>query len=344
MDKNGDGIAQLGEILINQGLQGYSGFNPKSPSTAVNRVATDQKPPVTHEFLAGFDKELTPQLWVSGTVTYRRMQDLSWTPLIDVTAANYTQTSTLNGTAAEIGAFSVPLYALNASAVPAGGGQVFSVRQGYHQRYLGLELSATKRLSSRWMARFGFSTNDWREYFDDPSTSILDPTRAPGPSSSRPTAGPQVNGGTVLRASTGSGKSGIYTAAPKYQIIANGLYEAMWGINISANLVTRQGYAEPFFQSNVATGDPLGRKTVLLVPTVDAFRLPAVTSLDGRVEKKFQFGFAKVAVDFDVFNLLNAGTILGKQYDARLTGATGFGQTLEIMNPRIARIGARLTF
>ena len=344
VDKNGDGIAQLGEILINQGLQGYSGFNPKSPSTAVNRVATDQKPPVTHEFLAGFDKELTPQLSVSGTVTYRRMQDLSWTPLVGVTAANYSQTSTLSGTAAEIGAFSVPLYALNASAVPAGGGQVFAVRQGYHQRYLGLELSATKRLSSRWMARFGFSTNDWREYFDDLSTSIQDPTRAPGPSSSWPTAGPQVNGGTVLRASTGSGKSGIYTAAPKYQIIANGLYEAMWGINISANLVARQGYAEPFFQSNVATGDPLGRKTVLLVPTVDAFRLPAVTSLDGRVEKKFQFGFARVAVDFDVFNVLNSGTVLGKQYDARLTGATGFGQTLEIMNPRIARIGARFTF
>ena len=272
------------------------------------------------------------------------MQDLSWTPLIGVTQANYTQTSTLTGTAAEIGSFSVPLYALSSSAVPAGGGQVFSVRQGYHQRYLGLELSATKRLSNRWMARFGFSTNDWREYFDDPSKAIIDPTRAPASSSSQPTAGPQVDGGAVLRASAGSGKSGIFMEAPKYQIIANGLYEARWGINVSANLVARQGYAEPFFQSNVATGDALGRKTVLLVPTVDAFRLPAVTSLDGRIEKKFQFGFAKIAVDFDVFNLLNAGTILGKQYDARLTGATGFGQTLEIMNPRIARIGARFTF
>ena len=45
-----------------------------------------------------------------------------------------------------------------------------------------------------------------------------------------------------------------------------------------------------------------------------------------------------------MFNVLNAGTVLGKQYDARLTGATGFGQTLEIMNPRIARLGARFTF
>ena len=344
VDKNGDGVAQLSEVLINQGLQGYVGFNPKNPSSAVNRVAPDDKPPVTHEFLAGFDKELTPQFSVSGTVTYRRMQDLSWTPLIGVTQANYSQTSTLTGTAAGIGAFSVPLYGLSPSAVPPGGGKVFAVREGYHQRYLGLELSATKRMSSRWMARFGFSTNNWREYFDDPSTSILDPTRAPAPSSSWPFAGPQVNGGAVVRSSTGSGKSGIYMVAPKYQIVANGLYEAIWGLSLSANLVARQGYAEPFFQSNVATGDPLGRKTVLLVPHVDDFRLPAVTSLDGRLEKKFTFGQAKLAFDFDVFNVLNAGTTLGKQYDARLTGPTGFGQVLEIMNPRIARVGVRFVF
>ena len=132
--------------------------------------------------------------------------------------------------------------------------------------------------------------------------------------------------------------------APAYQFVANGLYEAIWGISIGANLVARQGYAEPFFQSNVPTGDPLGHKTVLLVTHVDDFRLPAVTSLDGRLEKKFTFGGSKLAIDFDVFNLLNAGTVLGKQYDARLTGATGFGSTLEIMNPRIARIGVRFTF
>jgi hypothetical protein len=115
-------------------------------------------------------------------------------------------------------------------------------------------------------------------------------------------------------------------------------------LNFGANLVTRQGYAEPFFQSNVATGDPLGRKTVLLVNQVDDFRLSSVTSLDGRVEKRFTFGSTHFALDFDVFNVLNSGTTLGKQYDARLTGPTGFDQTLEIMNPRIARLGARFTF
>ena len=344
VDRNEDGVAQLNEVLIDQGLQGYVGFDPKNPTAAVNRVAADQKAPRTQEFLAGFDKELTPHLSISGTFTYRLMDELPWTPLTGVTSANYSQTSTLTGTAPVIGNYSVPLYALSASAVPPGGGKTFAVRNGYHQRYMGIEVSATKRLSSHWMARVGFSTNDWREYFDDPSKSILDPTRAPVPSPAWPFAGPQVDGGTVVRASTGSGKSGIYMVAPSYQYVANGLYEAIWGISVSANLVVRQGYAEPYFQSDVATGDPLGHKTVLLVPHVDDYRLPSVTSLDGRVEKKFTFGVAKLALDFDVFNVLNSGTVLGQQYDARLTGPTGFGSTLEIMNPRIARLGVRFTF
>ena len=184
------------------------------------------------------------------------------------------------------------------------------------------------------MARFGFSTNDWREYFDDPNLSIVDPTKGPAQQlPNRPFTGPQVDGGMVVRKSGGSGKSNIFLVAPQYQIVANGSYEGPWGLNFGGNLVTRQGYAEPFFQSSVSTGDPLGRKQVMLVNTVDQFRLPAVTSLDARVEKRFAFGPTKVALDFDIFNILNAGTVLGKQYDARLTGATGFGNTLDESSP-----------
>jgi hypothetical protein len=61
VDKNGDGIAQISEILFNQGIQGYSGFDPKNPSrlTTVNTVASTT-PPKTHEVLAGFDHEVMP--------------------------------------------------------------------------------------------------------------------------------------------------------------------------------------------------------------------------------------------------------------------------------------------
>jgi len=221
---------------------------------------------------------------------------------------------------------------------------VMTNRPGYHQRFVGLEIAATKRLSKRWNGRVAVSTNDWREYFDDPSAAILDPTSAPASSSARPFAGPQVDGGPVVRQAAGSGKTAVFMVAPAYQFVANGAYIAKWGIDVAANLVLREGYAEPFFQSDVATGDPLGHKSVLIVKNVDDFRLPSVTTLDLRVGKTFTFGIARVAADFDVFNLLNSGTVLARQYDVRLTGPTGFGQTLEVMNPRIARIGVRLTF
>ena len=63
--------------------------------------------------------------------------------------------------------------------------------------------------------------------------------------------------------------------------------------------------------------------------------------LDIRVEKMFKVQRASLALDLDVFNLLNNRTVLGRQYDAR---STAFEQVLEIMNPRLARLGLRLFF
>jgi len=346
VDRNGDGAAQQSEVLVNQGLQGYSGFDPANPSrpTSINQVGTSVKAPITNEFAVGIDRELAAAIGVSATFTYRRIEDLLWTPLIGVTQANYVRTGTLTGTAAEVGSYSVPLYALPASAVPPGGGMMMTNRPGYHQKFMGFEIAATKRLSQRWNGRVAVSSNDWREYFDDPQAAILDPTPAPASSTSRPFAGPQVNGGPVVRQIAGTGTSAVYMVAPSYQFAANAANAARWGIDVAASVTARQGYAEPFFQSDVATGDPLGPKTVMIVQHADDFRLPSVTTIDLRVGKTFKFGFAKAAADFDIFNLLNSGTVLSRQYDVRLTGLTGFGQTLEIMNPRIARIGVRFTF
>ena len=143
----------------------------------------------------------------------------------------------------------------------------------------------------------------------------------------------------------GSGKSQVFISLPKYQFIAQRDVPGAMGINFGGNLVLRQGYSQPFHRSQVVTGDDLSsRKSVLLTTDVGSNRLPMVTSLDGRVEKSFKFGRTNVAVDFDVFNLFNNATVLGKTYDARLTGALGFQQTREIMQPRIARLGFRFSF
>lgn len=52
------------------------------------------------------------------------------------------------------------------------------------------------------MARVGFSTNSHREFFDDPSTAIQDPTST--------TTWPHIEGGAFVTPANGSGKSEIY--------------------------------------------------------------------------------------------------------------------------------------
>lgn len=334
IDLNGNKIADPNEIEYNLGPVGYYGFDPNNPSrlSTVNQIGK-YKTPRTQEALAGVDHELMPNFGVSGTFTYRYYNHFDWYPLIGVTRANYNQTGTLTGNVSPVGSFSVPFYAIQASAVPPGAGTIFEEHKGYHQRYLGFELAATKRMSNHWMARFGFSTNDHREYFDDPNAAITDPTPTP--------TSPNINGGRVVTRSGGSGKSQIYLVLPTYQFLANGMYQAKWGLNFGANYVMRQGYAEPYFRSHVNAGDPLGLKSVLVVNDVTRFRLPAVNSLDVRAEKAFKFQRVNAALDLDVFNILNSGTILGRQYDLRVTS---YNQVREIMDPRVARVGVRVNF
>jgi hypothetical protein len=339
IDLNGNKAADANELLLGLGNAGYYGFDPSNPSraTTVNKIG-DYSTPVSQELMFGMDHELMPNFGLSATFTYRYYNHFNWRSgsLIGVNSSNYTQTGTLTGSADPVGSFSVPFYALQASKVPVGGGKSYEERVGYHQRYLGFEASAVKRLSNKWMARFGFSTNSHREYFDG-ADALDDPTPAPG--------SPRLNGGLVVTQTGGSGKSNIYLVLPQYQFIANGMYQGPWGINFGANWMLRQGYAEPYFRGRVATGDPLGSsKSVLITSDVGKFRLPAVSSLDVRLEKAIKIQRATIALDLDIFNVGNVATVLGRTYDLRLTGATGFNKTLEIMNPRIARLGARITF
>jgi hypothetical protein len=288
---------------------------------------------------------VAPSFGVSATVTYRYFNNFLWNPPVGATPADYVQTGALTGTFANVGSVNVPYYGLTDAAATAGGfGYAAQNRPDYHQRYLGLELSATKRLANHWMGRFGFSTQSWNEYFDAPD-AILDRTPTPSASgeySNMTASGPLINGGAVVVSSTGSGKSGLYLVAPKYTLSANGLYQGPWGIDLGANLTARQGYGEPWYRSRVNTTDALvSSKSVLLGPSAEATRLPGVIEFDARLEKMFKFQRANFALDLDVFNILNRATTLGIQYDARVGT---YNQILEIQNPRIARLGVRFSF
>jgi Carboxypeptidase regulatory-like domain/TonB-dependent Receptor Plug Domain len=341
-DTNGNGRIERPEI--EPGAVGSVGIDPDNPTATVNAIDPDLKAPRSHELVFGLDREIVPNFAVSGSFTWRRFNDAIWGvaggepfPIIGVTSDDYFIDGRLTGNTPQTGAYDVPYYALNPEVAPVGGGTITMNRQGYHRSFKGFELSGTKRLADRWMARVGFSWNDEREYFTDPALSIQDPTPR--------RQAPLIDGGVVSRPTSGSGKSQVYLIVPKYQFIANGFWQGPWDVGVGANLVTRQGYGKPYYVNDVVTSDPVRTlKDVLVIDDLDANRLPAVTSFDLRFEKGIVLGRTNVVFDVDIFNLFNAATVLGRQYNVEATGDRGFDNVLEIMNPRIMRLGMRVKF
>ena len=345
IDFNGDGVTQADELLLDNGILFADGFDPANPTSteSVNQVASDLTSPRTHEAIFGIDRELPiPNSALSASVTWRRFSNFTWRPLIGLTSADYGVVDTIAAMlpgAGGGGSVSQDVYApLPGVALPPGGGREERNREGYHQGYWGWETSFTKRLSNRWMARVAYSYNDHREYFTDRAAAIVDPTPTP--------TSPKRNGGLVITSEAGSGKSDFYYVSPRFQFVANGLYEAPFGINVAANLLLRQGFGQPYYEEIQAhPRDAAAFKDVLLAPDVGAHRLPAIKSFDLRIGKEFRVDDVTMNVDLDWFNILNAGTVLKRQYDVGTAeGATGPGKTLEIMNPSLLRIGFRLGF
>jgi hypothetical protein len=336
VDTNGNRVADLSEFGA---FLGTAGFDPDNPLGGNPDTIGDYSSPLTHELLVGMEHELFRNFAISGNVTWRRFTGINWLHYRGVTSADFSEAGRFTGNAPGIGAYDVPYYHINDSAIPDDFGQVYETRPDYHQRYLGFEVSATKRMADKWMMRVGFSTNDHREYLGS-DASTEDPT----PYFTTTNAYPNKDGGQVMTPSAGSGKSSIYLVSPRYQFILNGAYQAKWGLTFGMNYLMRQGFSAPYFilSDTDGAGDALApEKNVILVDDVGGNRLPKVQAFDGRVSKNFTFRRMNLNVDMDVFNLFNTGTILGRDYDL---GSTSFNQVLEIVNPRIVRFGVRVGF
>ena len=364
LDANFNNVADPGELFLTDadvppglggifpvGPTGAYGFDPNDPTStdSPNVVGSDLKSPRTHEVSIGIEREIYPTVAVDASVTYRRFNGIRWQPLQGIRMADFEQAGRVTGDLPDGGTFDQAYFAPRSSVtLPDGNGREDINREGYHQSYVGFEANIRKRLGNRWMFRAGFSTNSHTEHFTDPSQSIEDPT----PIAIDPTLGrfagegPLIDGGIVVDPASGSGKSSVYLAMPKYQFVANGAYQAAYGISLAANVVMRQGYPQLFNAGSTGvSADPVTpRKNVLVVPDLSEDRLPTVTTLDVRVGKTFELDRARIVFDVDVFNLFNQATVLGRQYDVTATGDTGSGKVLEIMSPRVARIGLRFEF
>jgi hypothetical protein len=345
VDTNLDHFAQASEVDLTQFITAGGGFNPANPTavTSANQLDPDLKAPRTTSIVIGMDRELIPNLAVTANYSMTRTTDLfgnftgTITPRVGVTVADYAPGSGFTGTLPDGSIYNVPTWIPNQAAITAGGNGFLTTNiPGFSTSYQGIEVGITKRLSNKWMSRVGFSWNDATEHFDE-TAGMIDTNGNPTPTATEPLK----DGGQFAPQSGGSGSGTIYINA-KWQFNANAMYQAPWGLELSANVFGRQGYPFPIVRTGTTAA--LGADSslsVLVSPAIDSFRFPNLWDTDIRVARQFHADRVNIRAIFDVFNIMNANTAL-----VRINSITApnFNALAQNLSPRIARVGVVLGF
>jgi len=343
-DLNGDNLAQPGEVTTGgTPLATGGGFNPAAPTsvTSANQLDPGFAAPRTNEGTFGFDREVAKNVAVSLTYTYRKFDRFDSRRRIGMTTADYAPSTVITGTLQDGQAYSVQTYIPNAAKVAAGGsGRVQTNADDYSQTFSGIEFSATKRLSGKWMARVAASWNNHREFYEGTPAAVSDfqlNNYSPGNPTPLDTD-PARSGGQVAPRSAGSGSGDVFING-KWALNANFMYQLPGNFEVAANLFGKQGSPFPIYRS-VALGLD-GSQRVLVSPAVDTFRFEDLWNLDFRLAKNLKFGGSNIVLTADLFNVLNSNTELNRQ---RNIGSTAFNQLTSNLSPRILRFGMRLGF
>jgi len=344
-DVNRDGLPEANEVLVGGPLLEAVGVDPRNPAsaTSVNAIDPDYSAPVDWEVILGVEREMFENLVLGAAYTWRRSTrarsgfsiplDPGWTPRIGLTSADYIPNDpvTANG-------FTAQTYSPDPAKVAAtGGGKILESRADYHTGYNGIEITALKRLSNRWMARAAFSYMDGREYYDGPG-AVQNPTLTDAPRVGG-ISGAQQGGGVYAPYSTGSGKGDAFVNA-KWQLSASALYELPASFEVAGSLFARQGFPRPIVLLLSAGAD--GQVYALATPRIDSERYPSIWNLDLSLARRFSLGRdRRLRLALEMFNVFNSNTELNR---FRQANSNAFNRLDEILSPRILRLGAQLSF
>ncbi len=352
-DANRDNVAQRSEINFGAGPFFSRGFNPANPSAFAQgtRWANNLSAPKTDEIIFGAERELLTDFSVGVNATFRRLDDFLQTigektqgsnnfyGPADYVAATPIAATLPNGETRQVSYFTLR------PGVTAPRFFVIRNRPDYHQTYKGLELNATKRFSNRWMLRANVTLQDWTQHVGP--GGVIDPSRI---RTLGGTGCDTCDGTQVLSRSGGSGNKGNIWINTKWAYNVAGMYQIpVIETSLGFNLNTRQGYPLPYTVLVRGAGGE-GNKSIVVSDDTDAFRNPDVTTFDLRLAKEVRVSRLGLTVSVDAFNLLNSNTILQRnvaQLNASAgstTRAASANRIVEVLSPRIFKLGARISF
>jgi hypothetical protein len=337
-DRNGDGFATRDEVDI---AGGQTAAPVNAALSTVNAIDPDYTAAHDNEFTFGIEREMFANFAVGVTGTWRRSTDLPWTPFLGIDNTMFVPQAPRTRNGFTVNPFDYSDEALDAAAAN-GFGQLLTNRPGYSRLFKGVELTATKRMANKWMARVAFSYNDWTEHFDNRDgiqnpTPVLYDLYGLSPVGQTITTDANVDGGLVASFGAGSGK--VYWVNAKWQANASAMYQLPAGFEIAGNLYARQGYPQV---TTISAPNAIFCSLPVIASPIGDRRTPNLVNLDFRVAKKMKIGGnASLDLTADVFNVLNSGTVLLRNGSA---SSAVFNRIDEILAPRIARLGVRLGF
>jgi hypothetical protein len=365
-DLNGDENVQGNEIDTSYYTYAYN-VDPANPTRTdgLRKIDPELEAPRVEEYILGYEIEVMRNFNLGVNFTYRKRDRDLWDPIQDLTNGGILPTSAwavdgvLNDTiqcydtagpcnlpGAGVD-YSVTGYSLQAvDDTNAWRQDILTNRSGYDEEFNGIELTATRRLSNKWMLRGFVAWNDW--------TKNIAPEAIQAPSNLQ---GDTTKNGSVVTPG-GSDRSGAFadvffgTATWQYNI--NGLYQLPANFTVSWNLNGRQGYALPMYTTWWAV-NPDGQNEFqdLQIQDADTYRMDDVHVFDLGLSYLINLpGNTAVDLRLDAFNLINADTILQLQasqgflapWAGDFRSLSSAGQVNEVISPRIFRLGARVTF
>ncbi len=198
-------------------------------------------------------------------------------------------------------AYNIPLFQPDAAKVAAnGGGRLLTNFDDYATTFNGIELSLTKRMSNRWMARLAGAWNNPQEHYDMavPVNENGNPTRSD--------TFPLIDGGQLAPRSAGSGSGDVFINQ-RWNFNVNGAYQLPWGMEARRQPVRQAGHAA-IRTSATPRSAARARVRILLNEELDSdpVRQRCGTSTFARRRTSSSARRGSVQFIADLFNVMNS--------------------------------------
>ena len=295
----------------------------------LNRIDPKLRDPKTDEVTLGYQRELATNIGFSASWIQRWFNNATVDEEIGIPVNGYAQQTFTDAGPDNLLNTSDdrPITLYNVLSQYLGQNISFHTNFPGTQRYKGLELSITKRMSNRWQLMGSYV---WSRLDGD---LVVDP-----------------NNPNQAIASNAKGR-GSNDQPHAFKLI--GSYQAPLGIDVGVNYQALSGLpTDRTFRVALAQGS-----TTVRAERRGTYRADFLNLLSMKVDKTFRLHqHVRISGFFEIHNLLNSnatqnniGTLTQAfasqaAFDAARTRTSYFGRAQEILAPRILKLGARYTF